>query len=72
MKGWKVIFEAENPTFITVEQTGKSISKITMPGYIFDLSFNAEGRYLAIGHTGEMNSKKDGDVRIDVWNLTLN
>jgi len=36
------------------------------------LSFSPEGRYLAIGHTGEANPKKDGDVRIDVWDLTLN
>ena len=72
--GSKIAAIIDNSKYLEIfdTHTGKSISKITMPGYIFDLSFSPEGRYLAIGHTGEANPKKDGDVRIDVWDLTLN
>ena len=74
--GSKIAAIVDNSMYLEIfdTHTGKSISKIKRPGYIFDLSFSPEGRYLAIGHTGEMNLKKDkdSDVRIDVWDLTLN
>jgi len=72
--GSKIAAIVDNSMYLEIfdTHTGKSISKIKRPGYIFDLSFSPEGRYLAIGRTGEMNPKKDSDVRIDVWDLTLN